>query len=172
MTKNTLKFLFWVVIVYVAILLITRGFVNSDAIPAVSLTAIPLIIMAIIIIRDLTSKSVHPIDVHPIHFRNEKVGNQLEFLSNQIEVTVISSGSYFDDVVRARLRELLVTKASLQTGIETQKVRRILSDHRQGPIFLHDNDLYRLLYSKAPKGGEARIDMVREAVTLIENWKA
>lgn len=171
MNRKTLKFLFWVVIVYIAILLFTRGLVSSDSTPTVSLTAIPLILMAIIIIRDLTNRSASPSHTPPAQTRTEMSHNTLEFLSRQIDVTAISNASYFDDVIRTRLRELLVTKASLQTGMETDRVRRTLSDSKQGPKFLHDDNLYALLYGAAPEEGSDRIEMIRETVELIENWK-
>jgi hypothetical protein len=135
------------------------------------LTAVPLIVIAIIIIRDLTNRSTNPARAWPVHIRTEEPRNPLKFLSRQIDVTTISSASYFDDVIRTRLRELLVTKASLQIGVEIDIVRRILSDPKQGPRLLHDNNLYALLYGEASEVGIGRIEMIRKAVGLIENWK-
>lgn len=171
MNQKTLRFLFWVVIVYVVILLVTRGFVSTESTPAVSLTAIPLVVVAIILIRDLTNRSTNPVHAGPVHRTTEKSHDPLEFLSRQIDVTIKSSASYFDDVIRRRLRELIVTKTSLQTGMEADRVRKILSDSRQGPRFLHDNNLYALLYGPVPDQGYVRIEMIQKTVQLIENWK-
>ncbi len=172
MNKDTLKFLFSVIIVYAVILLLTRGFLSSDSTTTVSLTAIPLIVIAVMIIRNLTTRSVQPPNTRSVLKRTEKMGNRLEFLSHQIDITAKASAAYFDDIIRVRLRELVITKTSLETGIDTERIRQYLSDPKQGPEFLHDNNLYRLLYSAAPKVGETRITMIRELVRLIENWKA
>src|SRR5256885_8796124 len=45
-------------------------------------------------------------------------------------VAANASNSYFENVVRARLRELLTTKVALEAGLENETVRRILSDPR------------------------------------------
>ncbi len=149
-----------------------RGVLPSDSTPAIPLTAIPLLIMAIVIIRDLANRSTSPTKTVVMTIPEIRKGRQVRFLSRQIDVTAKASASYFDNVVRARLIELLVTKASLESGLESERVRQIMSDKTQGQKFLKNDTLYRLLYSSVPEEGSARIEMVREAVDLIEAWKA
>lgn len=172
MNRQTIKFLFWVVIVYLAILLVTRGIVPDNSTPTISITAVPLIIMAIVLIRDLTRRAVQPEDSRKIVPSQTRTGNDLKFLTRQIEATFGASESYFVDIVMTRLKELLVTKASLETGVQIDSVRRILSDSIHGPEFLGNRVLYKLLYSEAPRIGKSRIYMIQKTVELIENWKA
>ena len=160
-------------IVYAAILVAAQG-LGSGTAPIVSFTAIPLIIIAILLIRDLMRKTTDPTMIekpYPIN-RTPPPQDQSESLRQQLNITSKSSASYFDDVIRTRLRNLIVTKASLETGIETGQVRHLLTDPIKGPAFLHDEQLYRLLYSATPKDGEDRMRMVLETIELIENWKA
>ncbi len=172
MKENTIKLLFWVALVYVAILLIAGDVLSLGSTQAISLTAIPLIIVAAVIIRDLANRSTSPTTTVVPLVRERREGREVEFLSRQIDVTAKASTSYFEDIVLARLRELLVNKASMELGLEVERVRQILSDSKQGPEFLKDEALYRLLYSPSPARGRARIEMIRQAVDLIEAWKA
>lgn len=82
-----------------------------------------------------------------------------------------ASNSYFENVVRARLRELLTAKVALETGQENEMVRRILSDPRKGPQLLEDDSLYRTLYGPTPRDGLARINLISSAIELIGAWK-
>jgi hypothetical protein len=149
--------------------------VNVGSTSIISITAIPLIVIAVVLIRDLMGKSAEPTFIQKIGAVESNIGasryNRLNFLSRQIDVTLDSSASYFDDVVRARLRELIITKASLQRGMDIVDVRRILSNSVKGPIFLRNEKFYRLLYSAPPSKPKDRIDMVKETVRLIENWE-
>ena len=95
----------------------------------------------------------------------------MRFLSNQIRVAAIASDSYFENVVRARLKELLLTKTILETGLDRDAARRALSDPQQRLKLLHDEELDRLLYGPVPAPALARMDMIRKAVDLIGAWK-
>ena len=57
----------------------------------------------------------------------------MRFLSGQFRVAATASNSYFENVVRGRLKELLVTKVALETGLENELVRRLLSAPMDGP---------------------------------------
>ncbi len=172
MKRKTVKLLLWIAIAYAVILLLARGVLPSDSTPSTSLTAIPLVILAIVIIRDLVNRSTSPTRTVVMSVPETRKGRQVQFLSRQIEVTVKASASYFDDVVRSRLIELLVNKASLEGDLETESVRQIMSDKNQGRNLVNNDALYKLLYSPAPEKGRARIAMIREAVDLIEAWKS
>ncbi|HZY94589.1 MAG TPA: hypothetical protein VFE98_06985 [Candidatus Bathyarchaeia archaeon] len=176
MKRNTLRFLIWIAVVYVAILLVAKEFLAADSTPGVSLAAIPLVIIAIVIVRDLTSRSSKASKAPSVRLASVKKGEQLRFLSRQIEVTAQASASYFNDVVGARLRGILVDKVSVETGIDKARVRGLLSSEASGPGLLRDQRLYSLLYGSGllyslPRTGKNKIRMVREAVMLIEAWK-
>ncbi len=176
MKRNTLRFLIWIAGAYIAILLVARGFFPADSTPGVSLAAIPFVIIAIAIIRDLASRSSKASKVPAIRLASVQKGEQLRFLSRQIEITAQASASYFNDVVGARLRGILVDKVSIETGIDKARVRGLLSREASGPGLLRNAKLYSLLYGgellySLPGTGNNRIRIVREAVILIEAWK-
>ncbi len=170
MKRTTIILLFWSAIAYAVILLVIRGIFPSDSTPTTSLIAIPLIVIAITLILDLARRSTA--STESVVDRAQEVfrGRQVQFLSRQIDVTAEASESYFDDVVRGRLIELLITKACLESGLERARVVQVLSDHRSGVKFLHDEALYKLLYTAAPEKGRARLEMVKAAVDRIEAW--
>ncbi len=95
----------------------------------------------------------------------------MQSLTRQVEVAGRSSPGYFDTVLRNRLRDLLIEKVSLETGMERESVRRTLADERQGPLLLGDFALYRLLYYPPARKSEARLQMLRETIDRIESWK-
>ncbi len=170
MKRTTITLLFWSAIAYAAILLVARGILPSDSTPATSLIAIPLVMIAITLILDMARRSTVSTETIPDRTEEKFRGRQVQFLSRQIDVTTEASASYFDEVVRSRLVELLITKASLESGLERERVSRALSDHKSGVRLLHDDVLYKLLYSAAPGKGRARIEMIRAAVDRIEAW--
>ncbi len=74
-------------------------------------------------------------------------------------------------MVRARLKELLIAKIALETGIESETVRRLLSDPEQAPRVLEDKSLYSMLYGPIPQAGLSRMNMIGETLDLIGAWK-
>lgn len=123
-------------------------------------------------IRDLATRSTSPTRTRGALGPQRQEASEVQFISGQIRVTSKASTSYFDDVVRARLKELFINKVALESGLDTAEIREVLSDEKQGPNFLRDERLYRLLYSPVPERGKARVEMIREAVDRIEAWKA
>ena len=95
----------------------------------------------------------------------------MRFLSGQIKVAAESTNSYFENVLRARLRELMISKVALETGMDSGTIRRLLSDPREGRELLHDWDIYGMLYGPTPRTGTARMDMIEKAVDFIGAWK-
>lgn len=170
MKRSTITLLFWSAIAYAAILLVARGILPPDSTPSTSLVAIPLVIIVIILILDMARRSTISTETIADPTKETFRGRQVQFLSRQIYVTAEASASYFDEVVRGRLIELLITKASLESGLERETVLQVLSDHKKGSKFLHDDALYKLLYSAAPEKGRARLEMVKAAVDHIEAW--
>src|SRR5438046_9809616 len=120
---------------------------------------------------DLIRRSTRPADTRE---RNPGAGfkaSPVQLISSQIMVAAEASNTYFESVVRSRLRDLLVEKAALELGLEKDKVRRTLSDPDRGPKLLQDNTLYSLLYDPAPEQGPARITMNDDAEELLDASK-
>ena len=156
---------------YTLLLVLVRGVLPSESAPAISLTGIPLIVIVVMIARDLTRKSTSPTVRRAITTTVGFRGNPVQFLSGQFRVAANASNSYFENVVRARLRELLTTKVALEIGVENETVRRILLDPRDGPRLLEDETLYRMLYGPTPQGWLARLNLIGDAIDLIGAWK-
>jgi hypothetical protein len=169
---KTVRLLFWSAVAYAILLVLVRGIFPSESAPTISLTGIPLIVIVVVIARDLakrsTSPTLRPSPPTTTSFR----GNPVQFLSGQFRVAANASNSYFENVIRGRLKELLIAKVALETGIETEVVRRVLSDPRDGPRLLEDESFYRMLYGPPPQGRLARMTMIGEAIELIGAWKA
>jgi hypothetical protein len=89
-----------------------------------------------------------------------------------VEVASRASEAYFETILLNRLRDILVEKVSLETGIEKENVKQDLADAVKGPALVRDVPLYRLLYSSTPLKGAMRVKMLREAIDGIEAWKA
>jgi hypothetical protein len=168
---NTVKLLFWAGISYALLLVLVRGVFPPESAPAISLTGIPLIVLVVMIARHLARKSTSPTVKRTVAKNTGFRGSPVQFLSGQFRVATNASNSYFENVVRARLRELLTVKVALGTGQENETVRRILSDSREGPLLLEDESLYRMLYGPAPQNGLARINLISDAIDLIGAWK-
>ncbi len=168
---NTVRLLFWSAVGYAVLLVLVRGIFPSESTPTISLTGIPLIVIVVMIARELAGKSTSPTVRRKITTTTGFRGSPVQFLSGQFRVAASASSSYFENVVRARLKELLIAKVVLETGLENETVRRLLSDPRQGPRLLEDEPLYRMLYGPTPSRGLARTSMIREAIELIGAWK-
>ena len=168
---NTIKLLFWSAVAYGLLLVFVRGIFPSESASTISLTGIPLIVIVVMIVRDLTRRSTTPTVRRPIAASTSFRWNHVQFLSGQFRVAASASNSYFENVVRARLRELLTTKVSLETGLDNATLRRILSDPMEGPGLLEDETLYRMLYGPIPERELARINLIGDAIDLIGAWK-
>ena len=168
---NAVRLLFWSAVAYALLLVLVRGVLPSESAPIISLSGIPLIVIVVMIARDLTRKSTSPTVRRAIATTAGFRGNPVQFLSGQFRVAANASNSYFENVVRARLRELLTTKVALEIGVENETVRRILLDPRDGPRLLEDETLYRMLYGPTPQGGLARLNLIGDAIDLIGAWK-
>ena len=168
---NTIKLLFLSGIAYALLLILVRGVFPSESTPTISLTGVPLIVILVMIARDLARKSTSPTVRRTSATTSGFRGSPVQFLSGQFRVATDASNSYFENVVRGRLRELLTAKVALETGQENETVRRILSDPREGPQLLEDDSLYRMLYGPTPQDGLARINLISDAIDLIGAWK-
>jgi hypothetical protein len=164
------KLLFWCGVAYVILLVLFRGILPSEFTPTVSLVGIPLIVIAFIIARDLARRSTSPKSAPTIHLPVGPKEDPVKFMSGQIRIANSASDSYFENVVRARLKELLITKVAVETGMEREVIRRALSDPKESQKLLHSEDLYAVLYGPLPETPD-RMSMIEDAVDMIGAWK-
>ena len=168
---NALRLLLWSAASYGLLLVLVRGLFPSESTPAIFLAGVPLIVIVVMIVQDLAGRATSPADgktiVTPAIFR----GDPVQFLSSQFRVAARASNSYFENVVRMRLRELLTAKVAVETGLDDEIVRQLLIDPGQGLRLLRDEQLYRLLYGPTPGKGLDRIRVIGLAIDLIGAWK-
>jgi len=167
---KSLSLLFWSAVAYGVVLFLTVA-VFPSASTSLPLTGIPLILIATMIARNLARRSTIPAVSKTTVVQAGFKGSPVQFLSGQIKVAADSTNSYFDNILRARLRELMISKVALQTGMESGTVRRLLSDPGERRELLHDEAIYGMLYGPPPRTGAARMNMIDEAVDLIGAWK-
>ena len=168
---KTIQLIIFSAAIYGIGLVLLRGFFAADSTPRISLIAIPLMIVIIIIGRDLLRRATIPTPSHNLTVRQDHHEDPVEFLSGQIKTAATASNSYFENVVRTRLKELLIAKVALETGLSNSSVRRAFSDSRLGLKILHDPDLYWILYGPVPDSGRAKMLMVERAIDMIGAWK-
>ena len=168
---NTLRLLFASAVGYALLLVLIRGTLPSESTPTLALTGIPLIVIIVFITRDLQRESTTPTVPETKATIANFQGSPVYFLSSQFKVAMGASSSYFEDVVRSRLKELLTVKIALETGLENETVRRLLSEPKHAPRLIADEPLYRALYGPVPHGGKARMKVIGEAIDLIGAWK-
>jgi hypothetical protein len=168
---KSLSLLFWSAVAYSVALFLTVSVFPSVSTSTLPFTGIPLILIAAIIARNLARRSTIPAATKTAIVKAHFKGSPVQFLSGQIKVGAESTNAYFENILRARLRELMISKVALETGVESQTVRRLLSDPREGRELLHDKAIYDMLYGPTPRTGRARMDMIDKAVDLIGAWK-
>jgi hypothetical protein len=168
---NTVRLLFWSAVAYILLLVLVRGAYPSETTAPLYLTGIPLVAIIVVMVRDLARKSTNPTAERTLATTTGFRSNPLQVFSDQFRIAARASGSYYEYVVRARLRELLITKVALETGLEIDAVRRLLIDPKRGPRLLENQPLYSILYGPIPPRGRARITTIGEAIDLIGAWK-
>jgi hypothetical protein len=168
--KST-RLIFWSAVAYGILLVLARGIFPSEATPTLSLVGIPLIVIAVIIARDLAQRSTRPSSNPSVVPGSALKEDPVKFLAGQLGIAADASDSYFENVVRSRLKELLISKVSLEIGLDSGTVRRNMSDPRKGPQMLHDDQLYRILYGRTPKTRDALAQMIEDAIDMIGAWK-
>lgn len=165
------KLLFWCGIAYAIILVLVRGTLPVESSPTLFLVGLPLIVIAVIIARDLARRSTIPSLPPKVSLSVRLKEDPVRFLGSQIQVAATASDSYFDDVIRSRLKELLITKISLELGVERDLARRTLSDPKRGMMMLRNRKLYGILYGPVPQTGTERIVMIDAAIDEIRDWQ-
>jgi hypothetical protein len=170
--RSILKLLVPASALYIFFLFFLRSVIPEKLAPSIALLALPLIILALILVSDLSYRSTTPSKTPTLRRIQRFQARDVQYLSRQVEVARTGSHAYFESILLNRLRDILVEKISLETGIEKENVRRQLADRVMGPELVRDRSLYRLLYSSTPPVGATRVKMLHEAIDGIEAWKA
>ena len=171
MKRSSLTFLAFVSGVYLLLLLVLRSIVPEALAPTLPLIALPLIVLALILTLNLSDRSTARSGSKVQKLPRRMGALDVQSLTRQVEVASRSSPAYYDMVLGKRLRDLLVEKVSLETGMERELVRRTLANDKQGPRLLRDSALYKLLYYPPVRKSAARLQMLRETIDRIEGWK-
>ena len=172
MKRSTLTLLAVASGFYLLLLIVLRSIIPETLAPTLTLLALPLVVLAVILSLNLSDRSTAPSESKARETPRRILAKDVQSLTRQVEVAGSSSPGYFDTVLRKRLRDLLIEKVSLETGMERESVRRTLADNRQGPRLLGDLSLYQLLYYPPARKSEARLQMLRETIERLESWKA
>lgn len=167
---RSVKLVFWSAVAYGALLVIVRGALPQGPSQTISLLGIPLLIVAIIIARDLAGRSTNPTMVKTESSKTSLRDDPVALLSNQIRVAASASDSYFDLVVRARLKDLLIDKVALETGLEKDTVRQSLFDKQQALQLLRNRALYDALNGPVPATGPEKVNLINRAIDMIGAW--
>jgi hypothetical protein len=167
--RSTLKFLVLASVISIAFLILIASVLPQE-IPSSLPLAISLFILTVILASDLSHRATTP-SKRPTRISSRRIpGHDVEYLTRQVAVSVGASSDYFR-IVLNRLREALVEKISLETGMDKEDLKRILTDNLGAGTVLGDPELLRLLYTEVPKRGNERLTMLREIVERIEAWK-
>jgi hypothetical protein len=170
--QRTLKLLVVVSGVYVLLLVLFRSIIPETLTPTVTLLAIPLVVLALVLAVDLSDRATVPSQTKDRRGPRRLRARDVQFLTRQVEVAAKASPAYFETILRSRLRDLLMEKVSLETGMEKESVKHALADASIGPRLLRDLEFYKLLYYSPPRGAEARLQLLRQIIVRIEGWKA
>ncbi len=172
MKQSTLKLLVIVSGIYVLLLVLFRSIIPEAISPTVSLLALPLILLALVLALDLSDLATLPSRTRAREAPRRLRARDVQFLTRQVEVAAKASPAYFDAILRGRLRDLLVEKVSLETGMDKEAVKHALADANMGPRLLKGLEAYKLLYYSPPRGAEARLQLLRQIIDRVEGWKS
>ena len=168
---KAVKLVLWSAVAYGILLVLIRGAFPQGSSQTISLLGIPLLVVAFLIARDLTARSTGPTVVRIISPQASLGDDPVAFLSNQIRVAAAASDSYFENVVRARLKELLIDKVALETSLDRETVRQWLPDRKRAQQLLHNQALYDALVGPVPKAGAEKMKTINKAIEMIGEWK-
>lgn len=158
--------------VYLFFLIFLRSLIPETITSSITLLGLPLVILALILVSDLSYRATTPSKTPQKNTLTRFQARDVQYLTRQVQVASVASQAYFESVLLSRLKDILIDKVSLETGMERDKAKLELAGGRLGSSLARDQRLHTLLYTSTPSKGEARIDMIREAVDLIEAWKA
>lgn len=171
MKRTSLKLVALASGMYYATLVAALSFSPGNFNPPLFLLAGPLLVLVFVLVSDLSYWATRPTEAYAKNPPIRKLAREVHEVAKQVEVASKASPEYFERVLLARLRSILVEKVSLETGIERERVSEVLSNAALGPGLLKDDQLYMLLYRPPPGRGPARVRMLEDAVERIEAWK-
>ncbi len=171
MKRATLTLVVGASALYYAILFLMGALFSPDFKPPLYFLAAPLLVLVLILVSDLSNRATVPTEFRPRTQRPRRFSRQVQELAQQIQVGTNSSPAYFEKSVMSRLREVLVEKVAVETGMDMKTVRETLANPGLGPGLLRDERLRALLYSPPTVKGPARVRMLEEAIALVESWK-
>jgi hypothetical protein len=169
--RSTVKLVATASGLYFALFLIVRSLLPPSVSLPLYFLAAPLIMVVLVLVNDLSARATLPSELKPRGRGQKRLARQVQQLAQQIEVGARSSRSYYETVVIARMRDILVEKVSLETGIDEKEVKSTLANENLGPGLLNNVELYRLLYSGTPSPGPERVRLLEKAVNMIDAWK-
>ncbi len=152
-------------------LVLARGFLTESSDVHIYFLVFPFVVIVLALAVDLAGRVTTPTETARKAPPPRKLGRGIERLTKQVEVGISASKGYYETVLRTRLREILVEKVALETGMENDAAKEVLKNRSLGPRLLRDPELYALLYSGAPAPGPERIANLERTVKLIEAWK-
>ena len=171
--RKSLRLILLASITYAAAIYLTRGFLPNSIPTTLTFLVFPLGLLAVMLYLDLHLRARVPSPTQlPRKQSTRSLGYEVQLLTKRIEVATSSSADYYDKIVLGRMRELMVEKASIETGLEVEDVRKVLADPKLARRFLGNDLLYNLLYSRVSSRGRGRSDMLAKLTDLIEGWKA
>lgn len=171
MKRSTLTLLILVSAFYLFLFTIFRNIVPESAFPTLSLLSVPLVVLALVLMTDLRRRATAPSKANTPEEPKRIRARDVQSLTRQLEVAATASPAYFETIIRARLREILAEKVSLETGVEKDTVKKALMDRTQGRRLIKDEKMYELLYYHPPVSPDSRLQMLREIIDRIEAWK-
>ncbi len=172
MKRSTLQPIIVLSAVYLAILIAGQSLLPAAFNAPLYFLLGPLLLAVVLLIKDLSRKAAVPTENRGGKRIGRRIGWKVQTLTNQIRIAEKASLQYYDAVLVSRLREILVEKVTLETGIERERIAETLKNGALGPGLLRDGELYMLLYCATPDRGAARVRGLERAVELIEAWKA
>jgi hypothetical protein len=169
--RSTIILLGEVSVLYFAILTIARGLFPANLNVPIYFLILPFAVIVLALAIDLSGRVTTPIETVRKRRPPRKLGRGIERLTRQVEVGISASKEYYETVLRSRLREILVEKVALESGMDRERTREVLKNKLLGPSALHDGELYLLLYSGTPAPRTDRLADLERTVKLIEAWK-
>src|SRR5881296_3416195 len=171
--RKSLRLILLASIAYAAAVYLTRGFLPNSIPTTLTFLVFPLALLAVMLYLDLHLRARVPSPtLLPGKQSTRSLGHEVQLLTKRIEVATNSSADYYERIVLGRMKELMVEKASIETGVAVDDVRKILSDPRLARGFLRNDALYNLLYTRSISRGKDRRNMLARLTDLIEDWKA
>lgn len=171
MKQSTTILLVEVSALYFAVLIVSRGFLPGNFNIPIYFLVLPFLVVVVALAIDLTGRVTMPSETREKTRVPRKLGRGIERLTKQVEVGTSASRGYYETVLMSRLREVLVEKVALETGMDKERTRETLKNKLLGPSLLRDHELYALLYIRAPPAGPGRLADLERTVKLIEAWK-